>query len=268
MPYRRLTRAAQRATGRLGWLRGAVGAVLGIALAAVIASLFVGANNPSLPWLVAPIGASAVLVFALPASPLAQPWSVAGGDILSALVGLIVWHFIPVTAIAAPLAVGGAIAVMSLCRCLHPPGGACALFAVLCGPMVAQHGWMALMLPLGLNVLALTAMAWLYNNLTGHAWPHQLQPVAQPVPEGWLGSYKEGDLDAVLEEWDEVLDVNRDDLDALFRAVERRVQRRWMETTLQEMRPPKSSGPVNAPAGLPPEPGLPAPQAHPADEAA
>lgn len=262
MPYRRLTRAAQRATGRLGWLRGAVGAVLGVVMAALIASIFVGADDPSLPWLVAPIGASAVLVFALPASPLAQPWSVFGGDILSALVGLIVWHFIPVTAIAAPLAVGIAIAMMSLCRCLHPPGGACALLAVLCGPMVAEHGWLALMLPLGLNVVALTGMAWLYNNLTGHQWPHQLQPVAQPVPDGWLGSYEAGDLDAVLEEWDEVLDVNRDDLDALFRAVERRVQRRWMESPLKEMRP--LSGRADPRQG----PDSPAPPALPADEAA
>ncbi|MET0587554.1 MAG: HPP family protein [Novosphingobium sp.] len=262
MPYRRLTRAAQRATGRLGWLRGAVGAVLGIAMAALIASIFVGADDPSLPWLVAPIGASAVLVFALPASPLAQPWSVFGGDILSALVGLMVWHFIPVTALGAPLAVGGAIAVMSLCRCLHPPGGACALLAVLCGPMVAEHGWLALMLPLGLNVVALTGMAWLYNNLTGHQWPHQLQPVVQPVPEGWLGSYEAGDLDAVLEDWDEVLDVNRDDLDALFCAVERRVQRRWMESTLNEMRP------LSGRADPAREPGSPEPPALPADEAA
>ena len=262
MPYRMLTRAVQRATGRLGWLRGSVGAVLAVALAAVIAQLFLGSDHAVLPWLVAPNGASAVLVLALPASPLAQPWAVAGGDILSALTGLIVWHFIPVIPIAAPLAVGAAIAVMSLCRCLHPPGGACALMAVLCGPMVAEHGWMALMLPLCLNVVGLVAMAWLYNNLTGHAWPHKLQHVTQPAPEGWLGSYETSDLDAVLEEWDEVLDVNRDDLDALFRAVERRVQRRWLDTTLREMRP------VNAPVGLHRERGLPAQPALPLDEAA
>lgn len=265
MPYRRLTRAAGRATGRLGWLRGAVGAVLGIALAAIIASLFIGADNPALPWLVAPVGASAVLAFALPASPLAQPWSVVGGNILSALVGLALWHFIPVTAVAAPLAVGAAIAAMSLCRCLHPPGGACALLAVLSGPMVAEHGWMALMLPLIVNVLALTAMAWLYNNLTGHDWPHHLQAAPQPAPQGWLGSYEPADLDAVLEEWDEVLDVNRDDLDALFRAVERRVQRRWTESTLKEMR---AKAPVNAQADLRQAPDARAQPAPPVPEAA
>ena len=223
--------AARRATGRLGWLRGAVGAVVGVALAAVLASIAFGTDDPALPWLVAPLGASAVLAFALPASPLAQPWSVLGGDMLSALVGLIVVHFIPSPMLAAPIAVGSAIAVMSLCRCLHPPGGACALFAVLCGPLVAEHGWTALMLPLGLNVAGLMTAAWLYNNLTGHSWPHHLQPVPQPAPDGWLGSYEGSDLDAVLEEWDEVLDVSRDDLDALFRAVERRVQRRWMDQT-------------------------------------
>jgi CBS domain-containing membrane protein len=208
-----------------------LGAVLGIALAAILAGIAFRTNDPALPWLVAPVGASAVLVFALPASPLAQPWSVFGGDMLSALVGLIVVHFIPAPMLAAPLAVASAIAVMSLCRCLHPPGGACALMAVLCGPLVAEHGWSSLMLPLGLNVLALMAAAWLYNNLTGHSWPHHLPPVAQPAPDGWLGSYDEGDLDAVLDEWDEVLDVSRDDLDALFRAVERRVQRRWRDQT-------------------------------------
>jgi CBS domain-containing membrane protein len=34
------------------------------------------------------------------------------------------------------------------------------------------------------------------------------------------------DLDAVLEDWDEVLDVAREDLDALFRSVEARVNAR------------------------------------------
>lgn len=204
---------------------------MGIAIAAALAAIAFDTSDPTALWLVAPLGASAVLAFVLPASPLAQPWSVVGGNMLSALVGLTVVHFIPAPMLAAPVAVGCAIAVMSLCRCLHPPGGACALLAALSGPLVAEHGWAALMLPLGVNVLALSATAWLYNNLTGHSWPHQLRPVPQSAPDGWLASYEESDLDAVLDEWDEVLDVNRDDLDALFRAVERRVQRRWMDQT-------------------------------------
>ncbi|MEG8058719.1 HPP family protein [Sphingomonas sp. 22L2VL55-3] len=76
-----------------------------------------------LPLLVAPIGASAVLIFAVPASPLAQPWSVVGGNIISALVGVTAARFVPIPYLAAGVAVGGAILVMSLLRCLHPPAG-------------------------------------------------------------------------------------------------------------------------------------------------
>ncbi len=210
--------------GRLGWARGAAGALIGVALAAMF-----GLSVPDAyhwPWIVAPVGASAVLVFAVPASPLAQPWSVLGGNMLSALTGLLVGHAVGVPLIAAGLAVALAIAVMTYARCLHPPGGACAIVGVLAAS-AANGGWSSVLLPLLLNVLALIGMGWLYNNLTGHAWPHV--PVqAPPMPQGtWAGTYEKADLDAVIEEWDEVLDVNVQDLDALFRAVERRVLRRW-----------------------------------------
>lgn len=225
MPYRLLVRAASRATGRLGWLRGATGAGLAIGIAALGTWILLG-NSPAMPWLVAPIGASAVLVFALPASPLAQPWPVIGGNLISVAIGLACAQLIPLPMLAATVAVGAAIAAMSLCRCLHPPGGACALLGALGGPAVAAHGWAGLLLPLGPNLVALLAVAWAYNNLTGHSWPHQPQP---PSPPRWAGSYATADLDAVLEEWDEVLDVSREDLNALFQAVERRAEQRWRE---------------------------------------
>jgi len=226
-------RSKSSATGRLGWLRGALGALLGIGLAglmtALLTRLLLGLGNPVLPWLIAPVGASAVLAFALPASPLAQPWPVFGGDMLSALAGLVIGHLVPVPALAAALAIGAAIGVMNLTRCLHPPGGACALLGALGSPLIAAQGWSALLLPLGLNLCVLLIAAWIYNNLTGHRWPHHVPAVAPIPPQGWLASYRPEDLDAVLHDWDEVLDVSRDDLDALFRAVERRVQRRWLD---------------------------------------
>jgi CBS domain-containing membrane protein len=111
--------------------------------------------------------------------------------------------------------VAAAIGVMSLTRCLHPPGGACALFACL------YTGSAALLLAALLaNVIALVAAGWLWNNLTGHPWPHHVRAAAPPP------AYSPADLDAVLEEWDEVLDVSREDLDALFRAVEARIRAR------------------------------------------
>ncbi|HEY0957866.1 MAG TPA: HPP family protein [Novosphingobium sp.] len=228
MPYRLLVAAASRATGRLGWARGAAGALIGVALAGMVGHLLFGDAPGALPWLVAPLGASAVLVFALPASPLAQPWPVIGGNMISATIGLASAHLLPTPELACAVAVGIAIAMMSLLRCLHPPGGACALLGALGGQTIALHGWPGLLLPLGIDIAALLAAGWLYNNLTKHPYPHRMARVPPLPPEGWVGSYDAADLDAVLEDWDEVLDVSREDLDALFRAVERRVQRRWL----------------------------------------
>ena len=68
----------------------------------------------------------------LPASPLAQPWSVIGGNVISGLVGVacVRWlgHALPLPLLAG-LACGASIAVMFALRCLHPPGGAVALTA-------------------------------------------------------------------------------------------------------------------------------------------
>jgi CBS domain-containing membrane protein len=222
MPFRLLARAASRPTGPLGWLRGAMGAFLGIALAALAGKALDAAPLAGLadfPWLLAPLGASAVLVFAVPASPLAQPWPVIGGSLLSATIGLACHALIGEPLMAAACATGLAIAGMSLARCLHPPGGACAILGAMAGPAVAAHGWAALLGPLALNLLALAAMGWLYNRATGHPWPHHPVP-ARAAPRL---PYAIEDLDAVLEDWDEVLDVSREDLDALVRAVEARV---------------------------------------------
>ncbi|WP_206069752.1 HPP family protein [Novosphingobium olei] len=216
--------AAQgRPIGRLGWLRGALGALIGIALAGVVTKLLA---EGSAPWLVAPIGASAVLVFAVPASPLAQPWSVLGGNMISAAIGLALGHAIGAPWLAASLAVGLAIAVMTLARCLHPPGGACAL---LCALGVKTSGWTfaVLLMPFLPNVVLLILAGWAYNTLTGHPWPHRPHPAPALPPGTWAGTYEPADLDAVLESWDEVLDVDREDLDALFREVEQRVLTRW-----------------------------------------
>ena len=207
--------------GHLGWLRGALGALLGIACAAGAGWLMLG-HSGAWPWLAAPIGASAVLVFAVPASPLAQPWPVIGGDLLSAAIGFAVTHLLGVGPLACALSVGCAIAAMSLARCLHPPGGACALLGPLgAGQALAWEG--GFLLTLAINLALLVLVGWLYNGLTGHPWPHR--PVATP-PAPPKASYQRADLDAVLAEWDEVLDVDADDLHALIQAVDRRAHAR------------------------------------------
>tara|TARA_R110000868_G_scaffold409835_1_gene696210 strand:+ start:1341 stop:1697 length:357 start_codon:yes stop_codon:yes gene_type:complete len=106
-------------------LIASLGAAIAIALTIVVcAGLPLSAVD--LPIIVAPLGASAVLVFAVPSSPLAQPWAVVGGNTISTLIGVWAFNLFPDITLAAGVAVGGAILVMSLLRCLHPPGGAAA----------------------------------------------------------------------------------------------------------------------------------------------
>ncbi|MXO67128.1 HPP family protein [Altererythrobacter endophyticus] len=215
----------QSALGHLGWLRGALGATIGIGVAALFTQLLLGANTAGLPWLVAPLGASAVLVFAVPASPLAQPWSVIGGNLISAAIGIGFGLGLGLgsAALAASLAVGTAIAVMIYARCLHPPGGACAL---LCALGASTQGWdFGHLWPILANVLALSFVGWFYNNLTGHQWPHHVELPKSGNTSAPVGHTRR-DIEEVLTDWNEVLDVDVDDLDAFYQALERHVAKR------------------------------------------
>lgn len=210
----------QSAVGHLGWVRGAIGGGLAILTSGIATYVLLGANTGALPTLVAPLGASAVLVFAVPASPLAQPRSVIGGNLLSAAIGLGIGQAIGQPLLAAGIAVAIAIGGMSMARCLHPPGGACALLCALGAAGPDAWSWPYLM-PIAINVLALSTGGWLYNNLTGHPWPHRsVVPIASPE---WSDlTYTHEDLEAVLAEWNEVIDVDIDDLDAIYQALQRR----------------------------------------------
>ena len=122
------------------------------------------------------------------------------------------------------MAVGISIAGMKLARCLHPPAGGTALIAVLAAPGSAttQISFLGELLTANIAILLLVGFAW--NRLTGHSYPHRAMPV--PAPAAWVGHIEDADLDAVLDNWDEVLDVSRDDLLALLHATEARVLER------------------------------------------
>lgn len=222
-------------TGRIGWLRGALGAGFAIALTALVGRLGLG-DIPALPWLVASMGASAVLIFVLPASPLAQPWPVFGGHLVAAAIGLGFHAVLGATWLSAGLSVGVAIAAMSLLRCVHPPAGGTVLLTALASPAISAAGLGFLVTPLIPNLLVLLAGGLVWNRLTGHSYPHRAVP--QPPQPDWIGHIEDDDLDAVLAEWDEVLDVSREDLLALVHAVEGRVRTRRGATV--SALPPKS----------------------------
>ena len=186
-----------------------VGAGLGLALTYIAGTL---APHGTLPAIVAPLGASAVLVFAVPASPLAQPWPVIGGNTISALIGVAIWRLIPDPTVAAGLAVAAAILAMSLLRCLHPPGGAAALTAVIGGAAVHEAGWSFALVPVALNSVALVVAGLAFHRLTRRSYPHH--PPA-PVPAVRPAAIQPADIDAALAEMHESFDIAREDLDQL-----------------------------------------------------
>jgi CBS domain-containing membrane protein len=228
MPPVRLSLLAQllplpNTAGRTEQLRASVGALAGLALTAWISLHFIGSAGI---WLIAPMGASSVLLFCLPSSPLAQPWSVIGGNVVSALAGIACVKLCGDTLLTAPLAGGLAIAAMFALRCLHPPGGAVGLTAVLGGSAVHAMGWQFALVPVALNSALMVGAALLFNNLTGRRYPHaQRSPLdnqhatADAAPTARLG-FQRDDLDAVLREYGQVLDVARDDLENIILATE------------------------------------------------
>lgn len=206
--------------GLARWMPGALGAAIAITLTGYATHLLM-AGEAALPWLVASMGATAVMVFVVPASPLAQPWAVVGGHLLAAAIGLLARQVTAEQWVAAGLAVGMAIGGMKLARCLHPPAGGTALLTALAAPDAAAAQPLFLIEPLAVNIAILLCFGLVWHRLTGHSYPHRAMPV--PAPAAWVGHIEDADLNAVLAEWDEVLDVSRADLLALLHAAEARV---------------------------------------------
>ncbi|MEE7449801.1 hypothetical protein MRF4_19375 [Methylobacterium radiotolerans] len=204
-----------------------LGALAGITLTGLICGLVFG-QGPHIPLIVAPMGASAVLLFAVPASPLAQPWSIIGGNTISAFMGVLAAHFIPNPVMAIGVGVSLAIAAMSLTRSLHPPGGAAALTALIGGPAVTSAGFLFPLFPVCVNSVILVALGIVFHKISRRNYPHV--SVAAPVnahgtadlPAPLRVGFTPEDVDAALVDLHETLDIDRADLDRLLREVELR----------------------------------------------
>src|SRR3954465_3032146 len=170
------------------------------------------------------MGGAAVLLFAGPASPLVQPWSLLVGNLSSTLVGVTAGKLIPDLALAAAVAVAGAAGGVGGLRCVHPPGGACALFAAVAGAAVAQHGYAFALWPVGVNTVVLLVVAALVNNLTGRPHPHVPEPPppahgTAPAPSQRVGVRTEDVRDAMAR-LDRGLDIHPGDVITLIREAE------------------------------------------------
>lgn len=204
---------------------GCLGALIAIGLTSLVIRLILGAG-PDLPLMVGATGASAVLLFAVPASPLAQPWPVIGGSTISAFVGYLVAQFVPEQAVAAGAAVAFAILAMSLTRSLHPPGGATALTAVIGGPAVVKWGALFPLIPVALNACILVAIGILFHRLSRRRYPHTVASESGNShgtvdrPPLLRAGFGRDDIDAALAKLDETFDIDSSDIERLLKEVE------------------------------------------------
>lgn len=201
------------ASVRIGYaeaLRMSVGVALGILITGILSRWW--ADVPASMWMVSSLGASAVLLFGMPASPLAQPWPVVGGTVLSALVGAACQALIPDTAVACAVAVGLSVMLMVPLRCMHPPGAGFAAYVVL------EHinGVTLVLFPILFNVAVLLVCAVIYNAITGRRYPHPQHSLRPGFASEVQGLFAAEDLDAALQHYNQVLDISRADLEGLL----------------------------------------------------
>lgn len=174
-------------------LRTAAGCGLAVLLTgALIAASGLPANTGLM--LIAPFGASALLVVAVPNSPLAQPWAVLVGNVLAALVGVLVARAVPWPMLAGALALAGAVLGMLLTRSLHPPAGGVALIPVLSPDLAQPLGLGFALAPVAVESLLLLVFAVAWHRLTGRVYPFR-QPDEAPRA---AARFSRDDLAAIL----------------------------------------------------------------------
>ncbi|MEG0139804.1 MAG: HPP family protein [Comamonas sp.] len=225
--WQRLGPVASRASWK-ELIRSCIGAGLGLALAGMLVGM-VDHFVPHALFLFAPLGATAVLVFAVPSSPLAQPWNCVVGNTVPALYSLLLlWAFptLSQTSMAA-LAVAGAIAIMLALRALHPPGGAVALLTVLSAEQLLPMGWY-LLVPMAALSAVLVAVGVLYHRACGRPYLHQPPQIAKAQRPATQLALSEQDLEQLLQRFDQSNNLSPEDLGVMLAAAEEDAIKRRM----------------------------------------
>lgn len=169
----------------------------------------------------APLGATSVILFALPHSPLAQPWSVIGGLLLAAPVGYACGHWLPAGPWVMACALAASLWLTAWARCIHPPAGAMALTmatAAIHGLPFQLSMWSVLA-----NTFAIMVAVMVVNNgVPGRRYPQGTPPAAKVREHPSPPALSHQDLAGALGEIDSYLDVREDDLVDLYERTLRR----------------------------------------------
>ena len=137
------------------------------AMLCITALSSLGTALQSSVWLMAPFGATMVILFGLPESPLAQPRNIIAGHLLTTAIGLSVAALLGVTPWSMGLAVGLAVGLMLLTNTTHPPAGANPLVVMLAG----EH-WDFLLMPAAAGAVLIVVFGVVYHRLvSGHRYP-------------------------------------------------------------------------------------------------
>ncbi|KAA0946077.1 MULTISPECIES: HPP family protein [unclassified Pseudomonas] len=209
------------------WSRAAIGMALGTLFSVWLCAQVFGMDVAM--HLIGPLGASAVLLFAVSSGALAQPWSIVGSYLCASVVALLVARVLGRTLGSACLAAGMALILMCWLRCLHPPSGGLAMTLVLADPATIALGWQAIgPVMLGAGTLLVTAIA--YNNLTRTRYPKG----AVEAPVIMMGNRLQEpdpkitavDLERALAEMEQFFDVTPTELEQLIHTAEDHARRR------------------------------------------
>lgn len=216
-------------TGHLEkWISG-FGGLAGMLAVIAISQKAVGADGAAL--VVASMGATAVLLFAVPHGPLSQPWPVIGGHSISAFIGVSCALWIPDTLISASAAVALAISSMHYLRCLHPPGGATALTAVVGGERFHALGFNYVFMPVFTSAVTIVIVAVLFNYLfSWRRYPASLanrnngRPLADTQASTETNRLTRRDLETALKSLNRVVDISGHDLEDIYRLANNKAQ--------------------------------------------
>jgi len=186
-----------------------LGAAIGIGVAGWLCLLASSAFHFN-PWLIAPLGASAVLLFVVPTSPFSEPWAIVGGNVVSAFSGILCVRLLHDPILGCAVAVGLAIWGMIQFRCIHPPGGGTALLCVL----TRTGDWRFLLYPTMINAVTLVLVGVLFYLVLGRPYPKKTGTSVVAEEPVWH-RYNRSDLEEVLKNYDQVVSTSVEDLEKL-----------------------------------------------------
>ncbi len=203
---------------------GGVGVMFGLGLTGLFALSPLTDLDTGL-FLIAPFAATSALLFVLPNSPLAQPWSAIVGNTLAAVVGIAVCMVVADPLLRLVLSVGLTLSVTMLARAMHPAAAAVAMTIALNPQIVEALGFWFAIFPVALGTSALVGLAMVYARLTGRRYPFRQFGAAGPqktrdaAPVERMG-LSEGALIEILERYRQSFNLGVQDLARLVGAVQ------------------------------------------------